>query len=124
MIDREWVKLFRFLKKLFGNTDGTSDLMERAMNSAMMDQMNASQLSNISDSLRDDDHMLEQFMRENQEREFMNQQMHDDQDREFMEQQMRDMHDPYLNPGQDIVVDESYHGIDHGSDDSFHHHDF
>ena len=26
------------------------------------------------------------------------------------------MHDPYLNPGQDHVVDEVYHGIDHGSD--------
>ncbi|MFC0187271.1 hypothetical protein ACFFJY_03180 [Fictibacillus aquaticus] len=28
--------------------------------------------------------------------------------------QMNHMHDPYINPGVDIVVDESYHGIDHG----------
>ncbi|MBY0221588.1 hypothetical protein [Sporosarcina aquimarina] len=34
-----------------------------------------------------------------------------------------DMHDPYINPGVSIVVDESYHGIDHGSADSdFTHH--
>jgi hypothetical protein len=32
-----------------------------------------------------------------------------------------DPHDPYTNPGLDIVVDESYHGIDHGSADSHHH---
>ncbi|EGQ26794.1 hypothetical protein HMPREF9372_1185 [Sporosarcina newyorkensis 2681] len=26
-----------------------------------------------------------------------------------------DMHDPYINPGVSIVVDEPYHGIDHGT---------
>ena len=31
-------------------------------------------------------------------------------------QHMQDMHDPYKNPGQDIVVDEHYHHIDHGFD--------
>lgn len=25
-----------------------------------------------------------------------------------------DLFDPYTNPGTDILVDESYHGIDHG----------
>ena len=35
-----------------------------------------------------------------------------------MEQQLQEMverQDPYLHPGIDIVVDESYHGINHGS---------
>ncbi|WP_182102484.1 hypothetical protein [Niallia taxi] len=37
----------------------------------------------------------------------------------MMEQSM----DPYQNPGVDIVVDESYHGIDHGMNDhSMHDH--
>lgn len=42
---------------------------------------------------------------------------------------MRQIHDPYLNPGLDHVVDETVHGIDHGigianpvhHDHSFHH---
>ncbi|SMB83540.1 hypothetical protein SAMN00017405_1056 [Desulfonispora thiosulfatigenes DSM 11270] len=31
-----------------------------------------------------------------------------------------DPFDPYTNPGIDIVIDESYHGIDHGLDNDFH----
>ncbi|ADH97764.1 hypothetical protein [Salisediminibacterium selenitireducens] len=34
-------------------------------------------------------------------------------DQEF-QKEMNDSHNPYVNPGQDIIVDESYHGIDHG----------
>ena len=30
------------------------------------------------------------------------------------QEMMRHMSDPYENPGTDLVVDESYHGIDHG----------
>lgn len=33
---------------------------------------------------------------------------------ELFDENGRDMNDPYINPGVDIVVDESYHGIDHG----------
>ncbi|SES90243.1 hypothetical protein SAMN05216389_103115 [Oceanobacillus limi] len=36
-------------------------------------------------------------------------------DDNFHHQSGHDPHDPYTNPGLDIVVDESYHGIDHGS---------
>jgi len=38
--------------------------------------------------------------------------------------QLQDMHDPYLNPGQDIVVDEHHHSFDHGFNDSGHHDHF
>ena len=31
-----------------------------------------------------------------------------------LSQEMHDTFDPYTNPGQDIVVDEVYHGVDHG----------
>lgn|SRR5690625_201853 len=62
-----------------------------------------------------------------------------------MEREMNDMHDPYVNPGQDMMIDENHHGIDHGLgyvdqdihhdhmddfahhdhfDDGGHHHDF
>lgn len=36
-------------------------------------------------------------------------------------QQLQDMHDPYMNPGQDIVVDEHFHNIDHGFNDGGNH---
>ena len=38
------------------------------------------------------------------------------QNMEMMQQMedMRHMSDPYENPGMDLVVDESFHGIDHG----------
>lgn len=32
------------------------------------------------------------------------------------------LNDPYINPGLDIVVDESFHGIDHGLGIADHHH--
>lgn len=40
---------------------------------------------------------------------------------DFHQHSGHDPHDPYTNPGLDIVVDESYHGIDHGSADTHHH---
>lgn len=118
MIHKEWVKLFSLLKKLFGGSSSTSDLMERARDSAMMDQMaNAS----FSDSYSDEslqDMMDGQYALLDHE-----EQIRQIDDQNFQQRVMEEMHDPYLNPGQDIVVDESYHGIDHGMDDSFHHHD-
>lgn len=34
---------------------------------------------------------------------------------------LRMMHDPYLNPGLDVVVDNQYHGIDNGMEPHQHH---
>lgn len=45
----------------------------------------------------------------------------------LLQQQQHDLHDPYKTPGVDIVVDESYHGIDHGmgmANPDHHHHGF
>ncbi|MBP1932285.1 hypothetical protein [Ammoniphilus resinae] len=41
----------------------------------------------------------------------MNQRMDDEFQQPLLHQQMND---PYQNPGMDLVVDESFHGIDHG----------
>ncbi|WP_031516238.1 hypothetical protein [Desulfofalx alkaliphila] len=48
-------------------------------------------------------------------------------DRQLIDQQqldelMNQIHDPYLNPGLDLLVDESFHGIDHGLGIADHHH--
>src|SRR5699024_2293190 len=53
-----------------------------------------------------DQQFVDQHMQDMQHFNDMNQ-MH--QDQQFMD----NMNDPYLNPGQDQVIDESYHGIDH-----------
>ena len=108
--------VFKKLKMFFdGEENTTSSLMAKAMESAKMNSFDSPAfLSNDTAGSFDDleDMMLQQQM----------------DDQLLMDQQMRDMHDPYLNPGQDIVVDESYHGIDHGADHSFdsggHHNDF
>ena len=41
------------------------------------------------------------------------QQLHD-QMGQFTMQMQQQAHDPYMHPGIDFVIDESYHGIDHG----------
>ncbi|MFD1706893.1 hypothetical protein ACFSCZ_09135 [Siminovitchia sediminis] len=95
--------MITFIKKMFNVLNGNqmeSDLMSRAMDSALQDKagMLGSTLGSFSGSSYPDD--IEDLVY----------QSHMD------DQMLRDMHDPYLNPGQDIVVDEVYHGIDHGSD--------
>lgn len=99
--------MFDFIKKMinaFNGNQSESDLMSRAVDSAMQGKtgMFSSALSSLS-SKSDYHDDMDQLMY----------QMHVD---EQMEQMHRDMHDPYLNPGQDFVVDEVYHGIDHGND--------
>lgn len=80
-----------------------SDLMTSALELTLKNQTYSSTFSGISglshSSNSDDDFDL--FM-------------HD-----TLDEEMHRHHDPYLNPGQDIVVDEVYHGIDHSHHDDY-----
>lgn len=68
------------------------------------------------DQMQDMDlHQLQEFAMENN---FMEQEEMNHLLDEF------DPFDPYTNPGTDIVVDECYHGIDHGLDNDCFHDDF
>lgn len=89
-------------------------LLDQLINNNDLDQQTIAQMQDM------DLQQLQHFAIENNfmEQEEINQLMD-----EF------DPFDPYTNPGTDLVVDEYYHGIDHGLDndhfnDSFHHHDF
>lgn len=105
------IKMLSLIKKILAifssGESSTSSLMERALESSVTDNVGRTALFLSHDAHDDlDDMMMQQQALDN----------------ELLQQQiMRDMHDPYLNPGQDHVVDETYHGIDHGMD---HHHDF
>src|SRR5690606_27223323 len=117
--------LWNFIKNLFffRETDELSELMRRANDLTMMDaKLNSIPTGDLiesflnADSSSPHDSTFAMTDLENQQHEdFINQQLH------------ADLHDPHLHPGLDIVVDETYHGIDHGSsfhDTSDHHSDF
>lgn len=112
--------MWDFIKKMLlpREQDEFSELMKRATDLSMKDQ-NWNHVKSDSFS----------FGLSNRHDDF-----YDDMD-ELVRQQMEsvdihqthmDMHDPYNNPGVSIVVDESYHGIDHGTnygtDADFTHH--
>lgn len=101
--------MFEFFKKIMAvfSGDHPSSLMEKAMDSVLLD---SDQIGNAASSLLSDS---------------MKFHGHDDLEEMMLQQQIQDMHDPYKNPGLDLVIDEHYHGIDHGMDHhDFHHHDF
>ncbi|WP_342536922.1 hypothetical protein [Sporosarcina sp. FSL K6-3508] len=95
--------------------DEFSELMKRATDLGMKDSKWNNFKSDsllFSSSSRHDDFSDEMDELERQQFESLE-----------LQQNHIDMHDPYINPGVSIVVDESYHGIDHGSADSdFTHH--
>lgn len=120
--------MFNFIKKLFGfgsDDDGvSSSLIERATNSALMSENNFAPTDLTSEGLTQffhDNEELEQLQQQQLLHDYLHQQQIYDQQQHDLEQlqHIQNMHDPYLNPGQDIVVDETYHGHDHGFDDHF-----
>lgn len=86
-------KIFSFLTS---STSKESSLMERATEIAL-GQTTFSHRAGESHSVFDDSNYNHDFD------DFQNE----------LHQQNQHLHDPYINPGQDIVVDEVYHGIDH-----------
>lgn len=107
--------VFSFIKKMFTLLNGEqspSTLMEKAMNSAMTDRFGRMSSFFIGDASSQHHH----FHNDMQHQHMMDMHNHD-----MMHRQMEDMHNPYLNPGQDLVVDQTYHGIDHGMDHSMNH---
>lgn len=111
-------KIFTFFK---GNGAGSSELMERATELSMIDEdtLDVQMDRNLFDFLMNSPaDPISQHAHLHEMDDLMHQQLHETDD--LMHQQFIDqMHDPYLNPGQDIVIDETYHGIDHGSHDHF-----
>ncbi len=123
--------LFNFFKKLFqfGSDDGVpASLMEKARASALMSENISSSTNATFEELtkfyHDEEELeqlrLEQMIQEQGHNQVLFQQqieedVHRQQHLQAL-QHMQDMHDPYKNPGQDIVVDEHYHHIDHGFD--------
>lgn len=119
--------MFDFLKKLcrFGSEDSiSSSLMEKARASALISEKNHLPTDLTSEGLTRyyyDNEELEQLRQQHLNDDYLHQQELFEQQQRDLEQlqHMQDMHDPYLNPGQDINVDESYHGIDHSFDDHY-----
>lgn len=100
-------KIFTFLK---GNGSRSSELMERATELSAID----------ADALEihPDSSLLDFFT--NSPDDPISQHAHSQEMDDLLHQQFIDqMHDPYLHPGQDIVIDETYHGIDHGSHEHY-----
>ncbi|VEF46575.1 Uncharacterised protein [Bacillus freudenreichii] len=107
------------IKKIISAISGNpieSDLMSRAVDITTQTEIPLS-IGNLANSISSQDDIDELIYQSHLDDQMFHDQM--DQDRMFQDQMQRDMHDPYLNPGQDIVVDESYHGIDHGGNDHF-----
>lgn len=119
--------LFRFLKKLFqfGSEESIpASLMEKARMSALLsdnllssDNLTFKELTKFYDDDELDQFQFEQMIQEHERQHFLFQQRMEEEMREQqLWQDLQHMHDPYQNPGQDIVVDEVYHHIDHGLD--------
>lgn len=87
----------------------TMVLLDQLTNDNNLDQQTIAQMQDM------DLHQLQHFAIENN---FMEQEEMNHLLDEF------DPFDPYTNPGTDMVVDEYYHGIDHGLDDDYFNDDF
>lgn len=122
---KEVTALLRFLKKLFqfGKDESISaSLMEKARASALLNENHFSAPDLTSEGLTQFFHdneeleqlQLQQIINEHHQQSLLFQQQMEEN--MLHQQQLQDMHDPYQNPGQDIVVDEHYHHIDHGLD--------
>lgn len=117
--------LFRFLKKLFqfgADESVSASLMKKARASALLNENFLSSPNLTSEGLIKffhDNEELEQLQLQQEKNLLFQHQMEEEmrQQQHLQDlQHMQDMHDPYRNPGQDIVVDEHYHHIDHGFD--------
>lgn len=119
--------MFSFIKKIFsiGRSSTISNSHSQKRNNH---EPNYSALHDEDDfdwkvqqqSIEQHQSSVDQHERDRQQFEQQNQMSHD-------EHQLKSMNNPYMNPGQDIVVDEHYHDIDlgfsnvqHDFDNSFH----
>lgn len=117
--------MFSFIKQLFSSEkiESVTDLFERSLHNVVNNggghgDFSASNMFQHSSDDGDTDWHLRQAVEDHHT--FMDD--HEEMTRQFNEQnqinqdmqQLQDMHDPFTNPGQDMIIDEQHHGIDHG----------
>lgn len=126
--------MLSLIKRLFSssNEKSSSSLMDRAMeqviNSGGGQTFRFTKDSSTLFSHVDDDYDVQLLQEQaiEQHQQFVEQHQRDvdlfNQQNQMQQDfdRMNEMHDPFLNPGQDIVVDEHHH-LDHGFDDGGHH---
>jgi len=87
------------------NHPDEGSLMERATNMAIHNQLQSANPASILKPKKQ--HLWHMGSND----DFHHQQLMDSADTANL---LNDMHDPYKTPGVDMIIDESYHGIDHG----------
>src|SRR5690625_2569466 len=117
--------MLSFIKQLFSSekSESATDLFERSLHNVVNnggghgDFSASNNFQHSSDDVDADWH-LRQAVEDHHT--YMDD--HEEMTRQFNEQnqinqdmqQLQDMHDPFTNPGQDMIIDEQHHGIDHG----------
>src|SRR5690606_35971993 len=117
--------LLRFLKKLFQFANDEEIIshawMVKARASAIMSEHVSSPKATFEELIKfcHDEEEQRSIQEHEQQNLLFQQQMEEEMgEQQHLQdwQRIQDMHDPYQNPGQDIVVDEHCHHIDHSFD--------
>lgn len=114
--------MFSFIKHLFlsGKDESATDLFDRALHNVINNDGGYGNFSapdifqhdsdadwHLRQAIEDHHTFMDDHERTMQQFNEQNQINHD-------MQQLQETHDPFTNPGQDMIIDEQHHGIDHG----------